>query len=186
MQWKIEHSSLTWFNIAVGVCIVSSTSDRMVSNIMNYIATRYDAIPIKMMKIGASELARPISVIFNACIKEGKLLTEWKKWEWTPVFKRGDRCMKENYRPLTVLSCVDRVFEKMLAKQITINFEECLADGLTAYRKNNSCETSLVSLIELWRLVVDNITSPLSMYADDHQIYRRSKQGQTYILSPQN
>ena len=63
--------------------------------------------------------------------------------------------MKENYRPLTVLSYVDKVFEKMLAKQITINFEECLADGLTAY-KNNSCETSLVSIIELWRLVVDN------------------------------
>lgn len=123
---------------------------------MNYIATGYDAIPIKMMKIGASELARPPSVIFNVCKKEGKLSTEWKKGEWTPVFKRGDRCMKENYRPLTVLSCVDKVFEKLLAKQITINFEECLADGLTAYRKNNSCATSLVSLIELWRLVMDN------------------------------
>ncbi|KAL9956009.1 hypothetical protein ACROYT_G037423, partial [Oculina patagonica] len=62
----------------------------------------------------------------------------------------------ENYRPVTVLSCVDKVFEKLLAKQITINFEECLADGLTAYRKNNSCETTLVSLVESWRLAMDN------------------------------
>ncbi|XP_078361285.1 uncharacterized protein LOC144645583 [Oculina patagonica] len=90
-------------------------------------ATGYDAIPIKMMKIGASELARPLSVIFNACIEEGKWPTDWRKGEWTPVFKRGDRCVKENYRPVTVLSCVDKVFEKLLAKQITINFEECLA-----------------------------------------------------------
>ena len=119
-------------------------------------ATGYDAIPIKMMKIGASELAHPLSVIFNACIEEGKWPTEWKKGEWTPDFKRGDRCMKENYRPVTVLSCVDKVFEKLLAKQITINFEECLADGLTAYRKNNSCETTLVSLVESWRLAMDN------------------------------
>ena len=61
-------------------------------------------IPIKMMKIGASELPRPLSVIFNTCIEEGKRPTKWKKGEWTPVFKMGDRCMKENYRPVTVLS----------------------------------------------------------------------------------
>jgi len=71
--------------------------------------------------------------------------------------QKGDHCLKENYRPVIVLSCVDKVFEKFLAKQSTINFEECLADGLTAYRKNNSYETTLVSLIELWRLAkVDN------------------------------
>jgi len=64
--------------------------------------------------------------------------------------------LKENYRPVIVLSCVDKVFEKLLAKQSTINFEERLADGLTAYRKNNSYETTLVGLIELWRLAMDN------------------------------
>ena len=42
-------------------------------------ATGYDTIPIKMMKIGASELARPLSVIFNAGIDEAKWPTEGKK-----------------------------------------------------------------------------------------------------------
>ena len=60
--------------------------------------------------------------------------------------------MKENYQPVAVR---DKVFEK-LVKQIMINFEECLADGLTTYRKYNSCKTTLVSLVKSWRLAMDN------------------------------
>ena len=55
-------------------------------------ATVYDAIPIKMMKIGAAELAHPLSTLFNSFTEKGKWPAEWKKDQRTPAFKRGDRC----------------------------------------------------------------------------------------------
>ena len=62
----------------------------------------------------------------------------------------------ENYRPVTVLSCVNKVFERLLSSQITTKYDDRLGDGLTAYRKHNSCETSLIGLVEDWKLARDN------------------------------
>ena len=61
-----------------------------------------------------------------------------------------------NYRPVTVLSAVGKVLEQLLGKQLTIFMEPRLNNNLTAYRKKNSCETSLVKLVEDWKLTLDN------------------------------
>ena len=57
---------------------------------------------------------------------------------------------------MTVLSAVGKVFEQLLGKQLTIFMEPRLNNNLTAYRKKNSCETSLVKLVEDWKLTLDN------------------------------
>ena len=50
---------------------------------------------------------------------------------------------------------MDKVFEQLISKQITSQFESCLSDCITAYRKSHSCETTLVSLVEQWKLARD-------------------------------
>ena len=61
-----------------------------------------------------------------------------------------------NYRLITVLSCVNKVFERLSGNQITTKSNDRLDDGLTAYRKHNSCETSLIGLVEDWKFARDN------------------------------
>jgi len=58
-------------------------------------------------------------------------------------------------RLLHVLSAVDKVFEQLISKQITSQFESRLSDCITAYRKSHSRETTLVSLVEQWKLARD-------------------------------
>ena len=53
-----------------------------------------------------------------------------------------------------MLSCVNEVFERLLRNQITTKYD--LGDGLTTYRKHNSCETTLIGLVEDWKLAEDN------------------------------
>ena len=79
----------------------------------------------------------------------------WKRGELTPIFKKGDKHNVENYRPITTLSIVDKVFESLLSKQITHYFNPTLSPRLTAYRKNHSCETTLVRLTEDWKHAID-------------------------------
>ena len=50
---------------------------------------------------------------------------------------------------------MDKVFEQLISKQITSQFESRLSDCITAYRKSHSCETTLVSLVEQWKLARD-------------------------------
>ena len=72
------------------------------------------------------------------------------------VYKKDDKHAKENYRPIAVLSFVNKVFERLLGNQITTKYDDRLGDGLTAYRKHNSCETSVIGLVGDWKLARDN------------------------------
>ena len=74
-------------------------------------ATGNDAIPDKVLKLAARELATPLTKLYNSCISSGKWPSEWKRGEWIPVFKKDDHPDRKNYRPVTVLSAVDKVFQ---------------------------------------------------------------------------
>ena len=84
-------------------------------------------------------------------MNDRKWPSQWKRGEWIPTFKRDDAQAINNYRPITVLACVDKVFEQLLGKQMSDKFESQLADCQSTYRKYSSCETTLVSLVEDWK-----------------------------------
>ena len=119
-------------------------------------ASGCDSIPPFALKFGAEGIAISLTNLFNRCISEGKWPQSWKKGEWIPVFKRDDPLLKENYRPVTVLPAVDKVFEQIVARQLVGMFDHRLGQALSAYRKTHSCETTLIYLIEHWRLARDN------------------------------
>ena len=110
-------------------------------------ATGGDDIPARVLKISAKEMALLLCTLFNSCIKKGTWPSDWKRGDWTLVFKKGDRQAQENYRPITVLSCLNKVFEQLLCNQITSKFDYYLGDCLTAYRRHHSCESSLIGLV---------------------------------------
>lgn len=100
-------------------------------------ATGHDGISAKILKAGAAEISRPLSTLYNSCIKRGQWPRDWKKGDWTPVYQKDDKHAKEtDYRPVTVLSCVNKVFERLLGNQITTKYDDRLGDGLTAYRES--------------------------------------------------
>ena len=73
-----------------------------------------------------------------------------------PVFKRDNPLLKENYRPISILPVADEVFEQIVAKKLAGIFDHYLEQTLTSYHKTHSCETTLINLIEHWRLARDN------------------------------
>ena len=112
-------------------------------------------LPPKLLKKVASGVAPSLAAIYNNCIKSGQWPTVWKMEEWTPLFKKGDRDTEKNYRPITSLISVDKIFDQILSKQITSYYDSTLHNRITAYRRQHSCETSLLSLVEEWKLAVD-------------------------------
>ena len=86
--------------------------------------------------------------------------------EWTPVFKKGERQLIQNYRPITVLPLIGKIFEHLLCKQITASYDHILYSKMTAYRKKHSCETALISWVEDWRLALDNKQKALLLSMD--------------------
>ena len=71
----------------------------------------------------------------------------------TRVKTRQDRI---NYRPITTLITVDKLFESLLSRQITEYYDSCFYYRMTAYRKKHSRDTTLLTLVEDWKLAIDN------------------------------
>ena len=109
----------------------------------------------KLMKKVAEGIAPSVTNLYKRCIENSNWPAIWKRGELTPIFKKGDKHNVENYRPITTLSIIDKVFESLLSKQITHYFDPTLSPRLTAYRKNHSCETTLVRLTEDWKHAID-------------------------------
>ena len=71
------------------------------------------------------------------------------------MYKKDDPLDKVNYRPVTVLTSVDKVFEQMLCRQLKEMSESILDTFMSAYRSKYSCETTLIRLVEDWKRALD-------------------------------
>ena len=57
---------------------------------------------------------------------------------------------------MTVLPILNNIYERVLSDQLSVYFKDILPDFISAYRKNYSCETTLLRLTEDWRAGLDN------------------------------
>ena len=79
-----------------------------------------------LLKSCSSELARPLSIIFNRSLREGVVPATWKFSTVVPIFKKGTRYDPSNYRPVSLTSVMCKSLERIIAKHLT----EYLEDGL--------------------------------------------------------
>lgn len=118
-------------------------------------ATGNDGIPPKALKSGAEELSSSLTTLFNSCINKSVWPTEWKSGNWAPIHKKDDKMARENYRPITLLPCASKVLEKLVGVQVNSGFGDRIYLHSSVYRKAHSCETTLINLVEDWRLARD-------------------------------
>ena len=90
-------------------------------------ATGYDGMQPRILKLIAEELAPSLTRIFNTSIEQGTWLSDWKRGEWVPVYKSNNREEVKNYRPITILPTLDKLFEKLLGKQFTEHMDPKLS-----------------------------------------------------------
>ena len=69
--------------------------------------------------------------VISLSIKES---IELKKGDITSLFKNGDACAKLNYRPITVLPAMSKVYERLISSQIICYIDEILSLYLCTYR----------------------------------------------------
>ena len=89
--------------------------------------------------------------IVTECVFPNKL----KLADVSPVFKKENPLLTKNYRPVSVLPTVSKVFERLMQKQLNEHINQFLSPFLCGYRKGFSSQTALLSLIEKWKIMLD-------------------------------
>ena len=86
-------------------------------------AKGFDEILSKFLQIGAAPLAVPMGHIVNLSIRQCIFPTDLKITEVAALFKKPDSLMKKNYRPLSILTAVSKVFETVFNSQMFSYFD---------------------------------------------------------------
>ena len=75
-----------------------------------------------LLKTAALQIYRPLTVIFNVSINKGIFPNSMKFAKVVPIFKQGSRFACSNYRPISVLSSISKIFEKCIFNQLMFYF----------------------------------------------------------------
>jgi len=119
---------------------VRPSSANEVGLIMSSLSSRGcspDSVPNFIFKYLSFELSSVISSLFNLSVVEGKFPACLKVARVTPVFKSGDKSMVSNYRPISILSTISKVFEKLMCRRLMeyLDKNEILKNNQFGFRK---------------------------------------------------
>ena len=88
--------------------------------------------------------------LVNNAIISGKFPDILKLADVTPFYKNKNSLDKKNYRPLSVLPAVSKIYVKIMEKQLNHYIQNHLSPYLCGYRKGLSTQQALLVLIESW------------------------------------
>ena len=94
-------------------------------------------------------------ISINYSIQHSNFRQELKLSEVIPVYKKLDPLQKENYRPVSLLPHVPKIFEKIIHKQITNYTTDKLAHSITGFKKSHGTQNSLIVMLEKWKRALD-------------------------------
>ena len=118
-------------------------------------ASMSSSIPPRFLKESITVCSQPLTNIINNGISNSCFDGGLKLADLTPVHKAEETTNKKNYRNISLLPVVSKIFEKLMQAQISVYMEKFLSPFLCGCRKGFSAQHSLLSMLEKWRISLD-------------------------------
>ena len=117
-----------------------------------------DNIPNKLLKMAADVVVPSLTEIFSQSINTGIFPNDWKEARMSPLFKNGVKSDPNNYRPISIIPAVSKIFEKIIFDQLYayLNDNNLLSQCQSGFRSLYSTLTALLEATNDWCVNVDN------------------------------
>ena len=129
-------------------------------------ATGYDNIPAKLLRLAQNELTHPIANLINNIMAMNTFPDQLKCAELSPLFKKEDNLNKTNFRPVSILTGISKLYESVVNDQLLEYFSRLFNDLISAYRKGYSCQSLLVKCIDNWKNALDKQQHTGALFMD--------------------
>ena len=142
------------------------------------------SIPTEILKIIKQNICYPLKEIINMSFATGVYPDKLKIAKVIPIYKnKGDELLVSNYRPISLLSNINKIFEKLVYSRLYsfFNLHNCIYELQFGFRANHSTNHALFSLTEEIRKALDNNNFACGIFIDlqkafdtvDHKILLR-------------
>ena len=119
-------------------------------------ATQSTDIPTKLIKENSDIFGDFIFENYNNCISSFVFPSYLKNPIITPAHNKSPKTSKDNYRPVSILSNISKIYERLMFKQISEYFEPILSKFQCRFRTGYSAQHCPLAMLEKWKSAVDN------------------------------
>ena len=114
-----------------------------------------DDLPTKILKNNSDIFSRFFRTNCNNAIEISTFPEQLKYADVKPVFKKDLQTDKKNYRPISILPNVSKIYERCINKQLEEYFQALLSRYQCSFRKGYSVINALISIVEKWKKFID-------------------------------
>ena len=104
-----------------------------------------------MIKICDQALIIPLKIIYKNCIAKGVFPQIWKQANVVPVHKKDSKYLKQNYRPISLLPVLGKIFAKLIYNHLYKHFcvNKVPNSSQSGFRPNDSTISQLLSIVHM-------------------------------------
>ncbi|KAF2343632.1 Reverse transcriptase domain, partial [Trinorchestia longiramus] len=150
-----------------GVFTVEEVEEQL--SILNpYKSSGPDGRGPRILKETAEVISEPLTNIFNRSLETRIVPDDWKRANVTPIFKKGNKQIPNNYRPISLTSVISKTIERLLKVRITkhLNDQNLINDTQHGFREKRSCLTNLLDFFGEVNLIYDSTEAVDLVYLD--------------------
>ena len=146
--------------------------EKSISHIIDKLSPKsshgHDGLTSKVLKAINHEICRAIAIIMNQSLNTGTFPDKLKLAKVIPIFKKGDKTICDNYRPISLLPTISKIFERVIFNQIYDYFisHNLFYSSQYGFKKNHSTELATLELIDRVTTALDNGKIPINIYID--------------------
>lgn len=145
-----------------------SEVQKIVGQLKNTSSVGLDSIPSAILKENIELLSKPLTLIFNSSFETGIFPTTLKTSKVIPLHKNGNKKSIENYRPISLLSTISKILEKLMKSRL-VNFLETqniFSTSQYGFRKGKSTTKAAFKMIEEILQSLDDKENTVGIFCD--------------------
>ena len=142
--------------------------EKIIRNLKPKYSAGYDNISSVLLKLSGDALIKPLVAIINQSLTTGIFPQKLKIAKVIPIYKKDDIHFLNNYRPISLLPAISKVFEKVVHKQIINYFSDndLFYHHQYGFREGFSTELALTEFVDRISTILDNQQTPVAVFMD--------------------
>ena len=116
-----------------------------------------DGVHPRLLKETSETICRPLTILFNKSLAKRKIPDDWKRAKISAIYKKGDKCSANNYRPVSLTSVVCKVMEKIIRKHVMDHMKtnNLFSNKQYGFISGRSTSLQLLEVLDKWTEALD-------------------------------
>ena len=156
---------LTSFNFEL---LTPENTTKIIKSLKTKTSTGHDGISVKLLKAIAPGIIHPLTTIINQSLMTGKFPDNLKIAKVIPLYKKENSELVDNYRPVSLLSAISKIFERAAYNQLYNYFKinKLFHKNQYGFRDEHSTEMASIELVDRILHDLDKKKNPVTVYMD--------------------